>query len=57
MDINLRAFDVNNLAVDPFIFGIFNIYVLPQIKLKMIVLAVHTLIKNNYNINNLSHTF
>lgn len=57
VDVKLSPFDVNNLTVHPFVFGILNIYILPQIKLQTVLLAMHALIKNNYNINTLSLIF
>ena len=56
MNIGFEAFDVDNFSIDPLIFGVFNIYILPQIKLEIIFLAEHTLIKNNYKTNTLSHS-
>jgi len=39
MNIGFESLDVDNLSIDPFVFGVLNIYILPQIKLEIIFLA------------------
>jgi hypothetical protein len=41
VDVKFRSLDVYNLSVNPFVFGILNIYVLPQVELEIISLAMH----------------
>jgi len=39
MNIGFESLDVDNFSVDPLVFCVFNIYILPQIKLEIIFLA------------------
>jgi hypothetical protein len=45
VDVKLGALDVYNLAVDPLVLGVLNIYVLAQVELEMVSLALHALSK------------